>query len=62
MDAGTAKDFIDDLMQQVNHLTAQVEFWRLTALRAMENTDKALAVIELHKALKTELEKAGSND
>ena len=42
MDAGTAKDFIDDLMQQVNHLTAQVEFWRLTALRAMENTDKAM--------------------
>jgi uncharacterized protein with PhoU and TrkA domain len=62
MDAGTAKDFIDDLQQQVNHLTAQVEFWRLTALRAMENTDKALAVIELHKALKTELEKAVSSD
>ena len=62
MDAGTMKDYIDDLMQQVSYLTAQVEFWRTTALRAMENTDKALAVIELHKALKTELKKAVPND
>jgi hypothetical protein len=47
---------------EIERLRAEVEFWETTAQRAMENTDKALAVIELHKALKTELEKAVSND
>jgi hypothetical protein len=61
MDAGTAKDYIDDLVQQVNYLTAQLEFWRTTALRAIENTDKALAIIELHKALNVERQKGIAN-
>ena len=52
MDAGTMKDYIDE------HLEAQVQFWRTTAWKAIENTDKALTIIELHKALKVELEKA----
>jgi hypothetical protein len=43
---------------QVNDLQGQVRFWQATAQQAMDNTDKALAVIELHKAIKTELEKA----
>jgi hypothetical protein len=58
MDAGTMKDYIDDLILKVEHLEAQVEFWRSTAWKAIENTDKALTIIELHKALKVELEKA----
>jgi hypothetical protein len=62
MDAGTMKDYIDDLIQQVNWLTAQVEFWRTTARTAMDNTDKALTVIELQKALQIELDKAERND
>jgi hypothetical protein len=61
MDAGTMKDYIDDLIQQVNWLTAQVEFWRTTARTAMDNTDKALTVIELQKALQIELDKAERN-
>jgi hypothetical protein len=43
---------------QVNDLQGQVRFWQATAEQAMQNTDKALAVIELHKALKDELQKA----
>jgi hypothetical protein len=62
MDAGTMKDYIDDLIQQVNLLTAQVEFWRTTAKTAMENTNKALTVIELQKALQIELDKVERND
>lgn len=62
MDAGTMKDYIDDLIQQVNWLTAQVEFWRTTARTAMDNTDKALTVIELQKALQAEINKASPND
>jgi hypothetical protein len=62
MDAGTMKDYIDDLIQQVNWLTAQVEFWRTTARTAMDNTDKALTVIELQKALQIELDKVDRND
>jgi hypothetical protein len=62
MDAGTMKDYIDDLIQQVNWLTAQVEFWRTTARTAMDNTDKALTVIELQKALQIELDKVERND
>jgi hypothetical protein len=45
---------------QVNDLQDQVRFWQATAQQAMENTDKALAVIELHKAIKAELEKAAN--
>lgn len=53
---------IHDLIQQVNWLTAQVEFWRTTAKTAMDNTDKALTVIELQKALQAEINKAAPND
>ena len=49
-------------VKEIERLRAELEFWRTTAQTAMDNTDKALAVIELHKALKTELEKAVSND
>jgi hypothetical protein len=58
MDNGTMRDYIADLILQVNDLQGQVRFWQATAEQAMHNTDKALAVIELHKAIKTELEKA----
>ena len=58
MDNGTMRDYIADLILQVNDLQGQVRFWQTTAQQAMDNTDKALAVIELHKAIKTELEKA----
>jgi hypothetical protein len=61
MDNGTMRDYIADLILQVNDLQDQVRFWQATAQQAMDNTDKALAVIELHKAIKTELEKA-TND
>jgi hypothetical protein len=61
MDQGTMRDYIADLILQVNDLQGQVRFWQATAQQAMDNTDKALAVIELHKAIKTELEKA-TND
>jgi hypothetical protein len=60
MDNGTMRDYIADLILQVNDLQEQVRFWQATAQQAMENTDKALAVIELHKAIKTELEKAAN--
>jgi hypothetical protein len=60
MDNGTMRDYIADLILQVNDLQDQVRFWQATAQQAMENTDKALAVIELHKAIKTELEKAAN--
>jgi hypothetical protein len=60
MDNGTMRDYIEDLMLQVNDLHDQVRFWQATAQQAMENTDKALAVIELHKAIKAELEKAAN--
>jgi uncharacterized protein with PhoU and TrkA domain len=53
---------IDTLEKQVNWLTAQVEFWRTTARTAMDNTDKALTVIELQKALQAEINKAAPND
>jgi len=56
MDAGTMKDFLEDLMQKVEQLEAEVQFWRTTAQTAMDNTDKALAVIELHKAMKAVME------
>ena len=46
---------------EIERLRAELKFWQATAQQAMENTDKALAVIELHKAIKTELEKA-TND
>jgi len=58
MDNRTLRDYIADLILQVNDLQGQVRFWQATAQQAMDNTDKALAVIELHKAIKTELEKA----
>ncbi len=58
MDNGTMRDYIADLILQVNDLQGQVRFWQATAQQAMDNTDKALAVIELHKSIKTELEKA----
>jgi len=58
MDNGTMRDYIADLLLQVNDLQGQVRFWQATAQQAMENTDKALAVIELHKAIKIELEKS----
>jgi hypothetical protein len=58
MDNGTMRDYIADLILQVNDLQDQVRFWQATAQQAMDNTDKALAVIELHKALKDELQKA----
>jgi len=57
MDNGTMRDYIADLILQVNDLQGQVRFWQATAQQAMDNTDKALAVIELHKALKDELQK-----
>jgi hypothetical protein len=60
MDQGTMRDYIADLIEQVNDLQGQVRFWQATAEQAMQNTDKALAVIELHKAIKTELEKAAN--
>jgi hypothetical protein len=60
MDNGTMRDYISDLVMQVNELQDQVRFWQATAQQAMENTDKALAVIELHKAIKIELEKAAN--
>jgi hypothetical protein len=60
MDSGTMRDYISDLVMQVNDLQDQVRFWQATAQQAMENTDKALAVIELHKAIKVELEKAAN--
>jgi hypothetical protein len=60
MDNGTMRDYIADLILQVNDLQDQVRFWQATAQQAMENTDKALAVIELHKAIKAELEKAAN--
>ena len=60
MDNGTMRDYISDLVMQVNELQDQVRFWQATAQQAMENTDKALAVIELHKAIKEELEKAAN--
>ena len=43
---------------EIERLLAEVQFWRTTAWKAIENTDKALTIIELHKALKVELEKA----
>jgi hypothetical protein len=58
MDSGTMRDYISDLVMQVNDLQDQVRFWQATAQQAMDNTDKALAVIELHKAIKAELQKA----
>jgi hypothetical protein len=58
MDNGTMRDYIADLILQVNDLQGQVRFWQATAQQAMDNTDKALAVIELHKALKDELQRA----
>jgi hypothetical protein len=58
MDNGTMRDYISDLVMQVNDLQDQVRFWQATAQQAMENTDKALEVIELHKAIKAELQKA----
>jgi hypothetical protein len=61
MDNGTMRDYISDLILQINDLQGQVRFWQATAQQAMDNTDKALAVIELQKAIKTELEKA-TND
>jgi hypothetical protein len=61
MDKGTWEDYLEDLILKVNDLEGQVRFWQATAQQAMDNTDKALAVIELHKAIKTELEKA-TND
>jgi hypothetical protein len=60
MDSGTMRDYISDLVMQVNDLQDQVRFWQATAQQAMENTDKALAVIELHKAIRAELEKAAN--
>jgi hypothetical protein len=60
MDNGTMRDYIADLILQINDLQGQVRFWQATAQQAMENTDKALAVIELHKAIKTELEKSAN--
>ena len=60
MDNGTMRDYISDLVMQVNELQDQVRFWQATAQQAMDNTDKALAVIELHKAIQTELEKAAN--
>jgi hypothetical protein len=56
MDIGTMKDFLEDLMLKVEQLEAEVQFWRTTAQTAMDNTDKALAVIELHKAMKAVME------
>jgi uncharacterized protein with PhoU and TrkA domain len=58
MDNGTMRDYISDLVMQVNDLQDQVRFWQATAQQAMDNTDKALAVIELHKAIKDEIQKA----
>jgi hypothetical protein len=58
MDNGTMRDYISDLILQINDLQDQVRFWQATAQQAMDNTDKALAVIELHKAIKAELQKA----
>jgi hypothetical protein len=60
MDNGTMRDYIADLILLVDNLQEQVRFWQATAQQAMENTDKALAVIELHKAIKAELEKAAN--
>ena len=36
----------------IRALEADRDQWRTTAQQAMDNTDKALAVIELHKAMK----------
>jgi hypothetical protein len=47
MDNGTMRDYIADLILQVNDLQAQVRFWQATAEQAMENTDKAIAIIDL---------------
>jgi hypothetical protein len=58
MDKGTWEDYLEDLILKVNDLEGQVRFWQATAQQAMDNTDKALAVIELHKAIKAELQKA----
>jgi uncharacterized protein with PhoU and TrkA domain len=69
MDKGTWEDYLEDLLkerqsltEQVSYLTAQVKFWRTTARTAMDNTDKALTVIELQKALQAEINKAAPND
>jgi uncharacterized protein with PhoU and TrkA domain len=60
MDNGTMRDYISDLVLLVNELQDQVRFWQATAQQAIENTDKALAVIELQKAIKAEIEKAAN--
>ena len=69
MDKGTWEDYLEDLLkerqsltEQVSYLTAQVEFCRTTARTAMDNTEKALTVIELQKALQAEINKATPND
>jgi len=69
MDKGTWEDYLEDLLkerqsltEQVSYMTAQVEFWRTTARTAMDNTEKALTVIELQKALQAEINKAAPND
>lgn len=61
-DAEERRAFIKMVADEIERLRAEVEFWRTTAQQAMDNTDKALAVIELHKALKNELEKAIPHD
>lgn len=39
---------------EIERLRTEVEFWRTTAKRAIENTDKALAIIELQKAVQND--------
>lgn len=47
---------------EIERLRAEVEFWHTTARRAMDNTDKALTIIELQKALQSEIDKAAKSD
>jgi vacuolar-type H+-ATPase subunit D/Vma8 len=62
MRVGNMEEKMHAAANEIERLREEVKFWQATAETAMQNTDKALAVIELHKAIKTELEKAVSDD